>query len=81
MKKLVDVFNKNATEEVRASLDEYEGYQLFSLRIWVEVDDGQRIPTKKGLSLKVEQFPEFRAAVGRLEAAILEAGLLDEEDL
>ena len=81
MDKTIFTFGKNATEEVRASLEEYRGHQLFSLRIWFEVEPGKLVPTKKGLSLRVELFPGLKRAVEKLEAAIIEAGLLDPEDL
>ncbi|MCB7128412.1 MAG: transcriptional coactivator p15/PC4 family protein [Candidatus Brocadiales bacterium] len=81
MEKLVDRFDKNAVEEVRVSLDEYRGHQLFSLRVWTENKAGERVPTKKGLTLKTDLFPKFKRAVEKLEAAILEAGLLDPEDI
>ncbi len=77
----VDSFGKNATEEVRATLEEYKGHQLFGLRVWFEAEPGKWVATKKGLSLKVELFPELKRAVEKLEAAMLEAGLLDPEDL
>jgi len=79
--RLIDSFGKNATEVVRAALEEYRGHQLFSLRIWFEVEPEKWVATKKGLSLKVELFPELKRAVEKLEAAIIEAGLLDPEDL
>ena len=78
---LIDTFGKNAAEEVRATLSEYKGHQLFGLRVWFEAEPGKWVATKKGLSLKVELFPELKRAVEKLEAAMLEAGLLDPEDL
>ncbi len=38
---------------------------------------GENVPTKKGLTLRVDLFPEFKRAVEKLEAALVEAGLLD----
>lgn len=81
MNQVVDTFSKNATEQIKVDLSEYEGYQLFSFRAWTETKAGENVPTKKGLTLRVDLFPEFKRAVEKLEAAILEAGLLDLEDL
>jgi len=81
MEKTVDSFDKNTMEEVRATLSEFKGHQLFGFRIWTEIEGGKRVPTRKGLALRTDLFPEFRLAVKKLEAAIIEAGLLDPEDI
>ena len=80
MEKIVDTFSKNPVEEVRATLSEYKGHQLFGFRVWTETKEKNWLATKKGLSLKVSLFPELKGAIEKLEAAILEAGLLDPED-
>ena len=81
MDKPIFTFSKNAIEKVQVTLSEFKGHQLFSLRIWTEIEGGKRVPTRKGLSLKTDLFPEFKRAVQKLEAAIIEAGLLDPEDI
>jgi len=81
MDKTVGTFGKNATEAVRATLEKYKGHQLFGLRVWFEAEPGKWVATKKGITLRVDLFPEFKRAVQKLEAAMLEAGLLDPEDL
>jgi len=40
------------------------------LRVWAGLTDETMRPTKKGITLRLETFPEFRSAIGRLEAAI-----------
>ena len=81
MEQIIDKFRKNAVEEVRATLSEYRGHQFFSLRVWTEVEGGKWVPTKKGLTLKTDLFPEFSKAVEKIKAALVETGLLDLEDL
>jgi hypothetical protein len=39
------------------------------------------VPTRKGVSLAVGLYPAFKQALAQLEAALLEQGLLDPEDL
>ncbi len=78
---LIDTFGKNAAEEVRATLEKYKGHQLFGLRVWFEAEPGKWVATKKGLSLKVDLFPEFKRAVEKLEEALIREKLLDPEDL
>lgn len=66
MNKPIATIKKNAREELRVSVDHYQGYELLNLRIWFEADDGSMRPSKKGLALRLELLPELREA---LEAA------------
>jgi transcriptional coactivator p15 (PC4) len=63
---------KNSREWVRVALDEYRGVNLIDIRVLVELnpETGLPIPTKKGVSLKVEKLPELIAA---LNDALVEA--------
>lgn len=80
MLEVITKFKKNATEEVRATLDEYRGKQVIDLRVWVEPDEGkERIPTKKGLTLSVSCFPELKKAIEEVEKRLKEKGLLEGE--
>ena len=81
MDKTIFTFRKNATEEVRVTLETYKGHQLFGIRVWFEDEPGKWAPTRKGITLRVDLFPELKRAIEKLEAAILEAGLLDPEDI
>ena len=81
MDRFIDAFDKNPLEEVRVSIEEYRGYQLFGIRVWTENKAGEKVPTKKGITLQIEQFPRFKEAVERLASVLTEAGLLDPEDL
>jgi len=81
MDQVVDSFDKNAVDQIRATISEYRGRQLFSLRVWTEIKGGERVPSKRGLTLTVEQFPRFYEAVEKLKEALIGAGSLDAEDL
>ena len=65
------------------SLRKYEGRYFFDLRVFEEKPSGfcEFVPTKKGVCLDAYIFPELKRAVEKLEAAMIEAGLLDPEDL
>jgi hypothetical protein len=65
-------FAKNGTETVRATLATFGQHRIADLRVYVENDDDELIPTKKGLAVRVEQLPELRRLVDELIAA--EAG-------
>lgn len=71
---------KNSREEVRITLDEYQGHQLCDVRIYADFQAGpvsMRGPTKKGVSFSTSKLP---ALIEALEAARSEAerrGLLN----
>ena len=52
-------------------MTEYNGRRVFDLRTYAK-RDGEMIPTRKGLMLRVEVFPEFLQAVHELEQALAE---------
>ncbi|MGB2874793.1 MAG: transcriptional coactivator p15/PC4 family protein [Gaiellaceae bacterium] len=58
-------FQKNRREIVKATLGEFGGRQVVSLRVWAVSHDGE-CPTPKGLTLRLEQLPELMAAVAAL---------------
>ena len=62
---------KNASEEVRVALTEFNGHELVDVRIWAAFDNGgERHATKKGVSLSRKHLPELIRA---LQAAEQEA--------
>lgn len=81
--KTVDSFQKNAVEEVRANLDEYRGHQVVDLRVWVDSKEkaGEKVATKKGLTISVDRFPELKRSVLKLEKELVKEKLLDREAL
>jgi hypothetical protein len=73
---------KNAREVIFLSLSEFKGHRLIDIRVHVPGDEEDVwVPTRKGVSLAVGLYPAFKQALGQLEAALLEQGLLDPEDL
>jgi len=82
MNEVISQFTKNAVEEVRVSLTEYRGHKLIDLRVYYEPrDGGDRLPSKKGLTISVELFPELKKALDELETALIEKKLLEKEAL
>jgi len=69
---LVHSFPKNPLEEVRASLTVFKGKKYVDLRIYYKGDDGEFHPSKKGLTLSIELFPELEEAVKRLREVVAE---------
>ena len=81
MDELIEQFEKNATEVVRVSLTEYRGRKLVDVRVYYADSEGQYRPTKKGVSLSVEVYPDFKRALLALEKILLERDLISPEDL
>src|SRR5437016_845976 len=81
MDELIEQFEKNATEVVRVSLTEYRGRKLVDVRVYYSDAEGQYRPTKKGVALSVDVYPDFKRAMLALEKILLERDLLSPEDL
>jgi len=81
MDEIIVQFEKNATEVVRVSLTEYRGHKLVDLRVYYSDDEGQYRPTKKGVSLAVGLYADFKRAMQALEKVLLERNLITQEDL
>ena len=82
MAEVISRVPKNAREVLFLSLSEFKGHRLIDFRVHVPGDTEEEwVPTKKGVSLAVGLYPAFKQALAELEAALLEQGLLDPEDL
>ncbi len=73
----VAVIRKNALEEIRVELSEYNGHDLINVHIWTDPRDGggERIPTKAGICCRVALLPELIQALHQAEAEARAAGL------
>ncbi|QND67661.1 hypothetical protein HB777_29465 [Mesorhizobium loti] len=67
---LVAVVPKNKTEEIRVSIDLFNGCRVFNARIFYDAEDGTKRPGK-GIAFKVDKLEEFvKAAIDALELAM-----------
>ena len=78
MNKIITDIEKNANEFIRVELSEFNGHDLIGLRVYVNRDDGDPTPTKKGITCKVGLIPELKQAILKAEQEAIEAGLLQE---
>jgi hypothetical protein len=63
-------FPKNSREEVRATLSTFKGRRLGDIRVWAADDEGDGDhPTRKGISVRVEDLDKLREAVQALVEA------------
>ena len=81
MDQLIATIAKNPDEEIRVSLREYKGHPFIDIRLYWRPPDGEPGPTKKGVTLSPEFFPDLKKAVLALEAVLLKAKLIDRGDV
>jgi len=70
---------KNSLETIRFSVSEFKGKQYADARVYYRDDDGELKPTRKGLTISPDIWPDFVAGIERLGAELAERGLLQEE--
>ena len=82
MSEVISKLTKNARETIFLSLSEFKGHRLIDIRVHVPGDqDGDWVPTRKGVSLAVGLYPAFKQALAEVEEALIKQGFLDREDL
>lgn len=63
------VIEKNRSEEVRVTLDDFRGIILLNVRVWYQAEDGQMRPGKQGIALRPERALELAEAIRSMVAA------------
>jgi hypothetical protein len=67
---LIAVLPKNLREEIHITLGAYKGVDRLDIRVFADVDGlGIHIPTKKGVSVRLEQLSELIKALQKAEGA------------
>jgi hypothetical protein len=58
---VIGEFEKNRREMIRVSVESFKGHRLLAVRVWARGagKNGEDIPTRAGLSIKVEKIDEF----------------------
>ena len=59
-------FPKNDKEAIRFSIREFKGQVYFEARLFFKSDKGEWLPTKKGLTLSIGYYGEFRKGVQKI---------------
>ncbi len=65
------VLEKSKTQDIRVGINEYRGMKLIYLRTYMEIE-GEKRPTQKGVSLKVDFYPQLQEAFEKLGKLIHE---------
>ena len=76
---IITSFVKNRTETVVFSINEYMGRMLADIRLYYHTASQlEPVPTRKGVSLEVSQWPELFAAIQALGAHLTSEGTVAE---
>jgi hypothetical protein len=78
MEELIATIAKNPEEEIRIALREFKGRTYIDIRTYWKSREGDPGPTKKGVTLNPEFFPELKKAVLDLETLLVSNGLLGQ---
>ena len=76
MSEPVAEMEKGPTEKIFFSLSEYKGKNYADIRIYFENDEGEWKPTRKGITISLDRFAEFKDNVGALEKFLAAEGHL-----
>ena len=72
--------SKNSMETLRFQVSEYKGREYVDVRIYYLDDDGSLKPTRKGVTVSPDLWPEFLQGVEKLGTELEQRGLLEKED-
>lgn len=56
---LIGEIQKNSTERIRVSIEEYKGYSFLDVRVYYEDDQGEWRPTKKGIAVPPDKVRDL----------------------
>ena len=76
---IIASFQKNSQEEFRFSITTFKGREYADIRIFYE-KDGDYFPSKKGITVELDTWKEFRDAVEKLEDALEERDLISSDE-
>ncbi len=71
---------KGWNEKIVFGVSEYKGKTYADIRIYYEDDEGEWKPTKKGVTVSLDRFWEFKENMQILEDHLREQGLLTEPE-
>lgn len=77
MQKVVKTIQKNAFQEIRIGISEFQGNDLIDIRTWTSRQGSdEKMPTPKGISLNTKLYPELKEAILALEKDLMDNNLL-----
>jgi len=78
MNEIIGEMEKGWNEKIVFSVSEFKGKNYANIRIYYEDDEGEWKPTKKGVTVSLDTFAEFKENIEGLETFLKENDLLME---
>ena len=78
MNEIIGEMEKGWNEKIVFSVSEFKGKNYANIRIYYEDDEGEWKPTKKGVTVSLDTFAEFKENIEGLETYLKENDLLME---
>ncbi len=80
MSEVVAEMEKSWNEKIMFSLSDYKGKNYADIRVYFEDDEGEWKPTKKGITIALDRFSEFKEHLEQLEKFLTAEGHLPAEE-
>ena len=80
MSEFIAEMEKGWNEKIVFGLSEFKGKKYADIRIYYEDDEGEWKPTKKGVTVSLDRFYEFRENLQKLEEFLLENGHIEKPE-
>ena len=76
---LISNYQKNSQEEFRFSITNFKGREYADIRIFYE-KDGDYFPSKKGITVSLDTWNDFRNCIEQLNVALVEKELVTTDE-
>ena len=77
---MATVLEKNSRESLVINQSEFKGVKLVDVRVFYKDENGDLKPTKKGVSVRLEQLDALIKALSELSATAREQELVEETE-
>lgn len=69
---------KNTREEIHVALRHFKGHSFIDVCVHARGDDGEMVPTPKGVTFKPDALPQLRQALADADGVARAAGLVGD---
>ena len=77
---MATVLEKNSRESLVINQSEFKGVKLVDVRVFYKDENGDLKPTKKGVSVRLEQLDALIKALSEVSATAREQQLVEENE-
>ena len=67
----IAIIPKTSIDEIRVMWSEFKGHRYLDIRVYTEID-GDKVPTKKGVTLRPDLIPELIKALESAQSSAQE---------